>query len=86
LAIKQDQTLWAWGGNAYGQLGNNTTVDAPAPVQVGSANRWIAVAAGKYHSMAIDTNNKLWTWGRNAEGQLGTGNTTGPVLVPTLIP
>ncbi len=86
LAIKQDQTLWAWGGNAYGQLGNNTTVDAPAPVQIGSANRWIAVAAGKYHSMAIDTNNKLWTWGRNAEGQLGTGNTTGPVLVPTLIP
>ena len=86
LAIKQDQTLWAWGGNAYGQLGNNTKVDAPAPVQIGSANRWIAVAAGKYHSMAIDTNNKLWTWGRNAEGQLGNGTTGGPVLVPTAIP
>jgi alpha-tubulin suppressor-like RCC1 family protein len=86
LAIKQDQTLWAWGGNAYGQLGNNTTVDAPAPVQIGSTNRWIAVAAGKYHSMAIDTNNKLWTWGRNAEGQLGNGTTVGPVLVPTAIP
>ncbi|NVO06105.1 MAG: hypothetical protein HXX19_09345 [Rhodoferax sp.] len=86
LAIKQNQTLWAWGGNAYGQLGNNSTTDAPAPVQIGKASRWVAVAAGKYHSMAIDTDGKLWTWGRNTEGQLGNGTTTGPVLVPTAIP
>ena len=80
------QTLWAWGGNAYGQLGNNSTIDSTTPVQIGIANRWVAVAAGKYHSMAIDINGRLWTWGRNDKGQLGTGNTTGPVLVPTLIP
>jgi alpha-tubulin suppressor-like RCC1 family protein len=85
LALR-GQTLWAWGGNAHGQLGNNTTTDSPSPVQIGTSNQWIAVAAGKYHSMAIDTNNKLWTWGRNAEGQLGNGTTVGPVLVPTMIP
>jgi alpha-tubulin suppressor-like RCC1 family protein len=45
----------------------------------------VAVAAGKSHSVAIDTNGGLWAWGRNTEGQLGNGSTTS-LLVPTQIP
>ncbi len=85
LAIRlADQTLWTWGSNSDGQLGDGTTTDANAPHQIGTS-RWVAVAAGKLHSMAIDTNGALWAWGRNAEGQLGNG-TTAAVLVPTQIP
>lgn len=86
LAIKQDQTLWAWGYNAYGQLGDGTQTDSPSPIPIGTSKRWLAVAAGRYHSMAIDTDGKLWVWGRNTEGQLGLGVTVGPVLVPTQLP
>lgn len=86
LAVKVDQTLWAWGDNTYGQLGDNSTTNTTAPVQIASGTRWVAVAAGKYHSLAVDSNGKLWTWGRNAEGQLGTGTAGSPVLVPTMLP
>ena len=87
LAIKQDQTLWAWGSNSDGQLGDGTTTNAvDGPIPVGVGKRWLAVAAGRYHSLAIDTDGKLWVWGRNAEGQLGLGTAGAPVLVPTLLP
>jgi hypothetical protein len=87
LAIKQDQTLWAWGSNSDGQLGDGTTTNAvDGPIPVGVGKRWLAVAAGRFHSMAIDTDGKLWVWGRNAEGQLGLGTAGAPVLVPTLLP
>lgn len=85
LGIKYpDQTLWAWGSNSDGQLGDGTTTDSVSPKQIGTS-RWVAVAAGKSHSMAIATDGTLWAWGRNAEGQLGNGSTTG-LLVPTQIP
>jgi alpha-tubulin suppressor-like RCC1 family protein len=85
LAIRlTDQTLWAWGSNADGQLGDGTTTDSLAPKQIGTG-RWVAVAAGKSHSMAIATDGTLWAWGRNAEGQLGNGSTAA-LLVPTQIP
>ncbi len=87
LAIRQsDLTLWAWGRNNYGQLGDGSTTDAAAPVQVGGTTRFNKVSAGQDHSVAIDTNGNLWVWGRNDSGQLGTGTTSAPVLVPTLLP
>jgi alpha-tubulin suppressor-like RCC1 family protein len=87
LAIRQsDLSLWAWGSNAYGQLGNNSTTDSAVPVQVGGSTRWNRVSAGLNHSAAIDTNGNLWVWGRNDSGQLGTGSTSVPALVPTLLP
>lgn len=52
LAIRMDGTLWAWGDNTYGQLGDGTTTSRSTPVQVGSL-KWIAISAGWYHSLGI---------------------------------
>lgn len=71
VALKTDGTLWAWGGNDYGQLGNGTVVSAAQPVQV--LDQVSAVSAGDYHVAAIRDDGTLWTWGDNLYGQLGDG-------------
>lgn len=76
LAIKKDGTLWAWGNNQYGQLGNGITTQQNTPVQIGTATNWSKITAGYNHSMAIKTDGTLWAWGRNTNGQIGNGNTT----------
>jgi len=89
LAIKQDQSLWAWGSNTYGQLGTASASDpTTAPIQIDvPGKRWLAVSAGRYHSLAIDTDGELWVWGRNDLGQLGLGSAAAAtVSVPTLVP
>ena len=86
VAIHPDGTLWAWGGNHNGQLGDGTATDRTAPVQVGTDTHWASAAAGNFHSLAIKTDGTLWTWGSNASGQLGDGTTTDrtdPVQVGT---
>jgi alpha-tubulin suppressor-like RCC1 family protein len=77
LAIKTDGTLWSWGYNAYGQLGDNTTVAKSSPVQVsGGGTNWKQVATGtSSHTAAIKTDGTLWTWGYNGYGQLGDNTT-----------
>ncbi len=74
LAIKTDGTLWAWGNNSYGQLGDGTTVDKYAPVRIGSATNWKSISAGGSHSIAVKTDGTLWAWGWNVFGQLGVGD------------
>jgi len=81
LALKTNGTLWSWGRNDTGQLGNNTTVDLNIPTQVGTATDWMLIDAGEQHSLAIKTNNSMWAWGANGFGQLGNGNNT-TSLVP----
>ena len=71
VALKTDGTLWAWGGNDYGQLGNGTVVSTAQPVQV--LDQVTAVSAGDYHVAAIRADGTLWTWGDNLYGQLGDG-------------
>ena len=71
VALKTNGTLWAWGGNDYGQLGNGTVVSAAQPVQV--LDQVTAVSAGDYHVAAIRADGTLWTWGDNLYGQLGDG-------------
>lgn len=83
LAIKSDGTLWAWGFNASGQVGNgNTTSPQPSPVQVGTDTNWVSVAAGQDHSLAIKSNGTLWAWGANSSGQLGIGTTSSSQTTP----
>ena len=47
LGLKSDGTLWAWGYNGYGQLGDGTTVSKTSPVQVGTDTKWVTIAAGQ---------------------------------------
>ncbi|MCI5146081.1 MAG: hypothetical protein D3923_11265 [Candidatus Electrothrix sp. AR3] len=73
LAVKKDGSLWAWGDNDSGQLGDGTNVDKTHPVQIGTDTDWKYVDAGGAHSLAIKTDGSLWAWGKNDFGQLGDG-------------
>ncbi len=84
LAIAQNGTLWAWGENNYGQLGDNTTTNRIIPTQIGTSADWSSIAGGLYHSLAIKTDGTLWTWGYNGNGELGD-NTTTDKIIPTQI-
>ncbi len=85
VALKADGTLWAWGQNTDGQLGlGYTSVSVGTPTQVGTAQDWISVDAGWWHSMAIKADGSLYAWGDNYSGQLGDGTTgqrTSPVEI-----
>jgi alpha-tubulin suppressor-like RCC1 family protein len=88
-AIKTDGTLWAWGYNNSGQLGDGTVINRSSPVQVGALTTWYQVSAGVAlaHIASIKTDGTLWTWGRNVEGQLGDGtviNRSSPVQIGAL--
>ena len=73
LALKSDGTLWAWGRNDEGELGDGTYVDRRSPVQIGSDTDWAKISAGAYHTMALKNDGTLWAWGSNDYGQLGDG-------------
>ncbi len=86
LGIRSDSTLWAWGSDQYGQLGDGGgSMDQTAPVQVGAFTDWIAVSAGRLHSLGIRADSSLWAWGLDAQGQLGNGSTTGNQYSPVKI-
>ncbi len=70
-AVKTDGTLWTWGSNFYGQLGNGATEDSEVPVQVmdGVAD----AALGWSRTFAVKTDGSLWSWGWNRYGNLGSG-------------
>jgi alpha-tubulin suppressor-like RCC1 family protein len=76
-AIKTTGTLWCWGDNGNGQLGDGNTSDSHVPVQESTASNWAAVAAGYNYTCAIKTTGTLWCWGDNGNGQLGDGTTNG---------
>lgn len=84
-AIKTDGTLWRWGNNQYGQLGDNSTVSKSSPVQTVSAGtNWkqVSLIAAGQATAAIKTDGTLWAWGRNSYGQLGdntNANKSSPV-------
>lgn len=75
IAIKNDGTLWAWGYNYNGQLGNESTLNSTVPIQIGTENNWYRISAGYLHSTAIKNDGTLWTWGDNTNGKLGDGTT-----------
>lgn len=76
MALKSDGTVWAWGSNIYGQLGNATTTSTNTPVQTLLLNNVVAISAGGWHSVALKNDGTVWTWGWNMDGQLGDGTTT----------
>ena len=76
LALKTDGTVWAWGDNTDGQLGDGTTTLRTAPVQVAGLSDIVQVSAGTNFSVARRADGTVWAWGRNDAGQLGDGSTT----------
>ena len=72
-AITEDGSLWMWGWNIYGQLGDGTTEEKHTPVKVMENVKMISL--GEYHSGAIKEDGSLWMWGYNVCGQLGDGTT-----------
>ena len=74
LAIKSDGSLWAWGDNKFGQLGDGTTTDSLTPVEI--MDDVTAISAGPYFSAAVKSDGSLWAWGNNDRGQIGDGTIT----------
>jgi len=73
--IKTDGTLWLWGSNCTGTLGNNNTADISSPVQtVAGGTNWRSVSIWDYGGAAIKTDGTLWTWGGNFHGTQGTND------------
>lgn len=88
LAVLDDGTVWAWGANSSGELGDGTQNGSNVPVQVNlpPTVRAVAVTAGTSFSVALMDDGAVWTWGRNTVGQLGTGSfasTVTPVKIPS---
>ncbi len=73
IALKDDNTLWAFGSDQYGQLGNGTSSYSENAIQIGTDSDWSQIAVADHSVLAIKTNGTLWAWGRNESGQLGIG-------------
>ncbi|MFF2753467.1 InlB B-repeat-containing protein [Psychrobacillus sp. NPDC058041] len=86
LAIKTDGTVWSFGRNDHGQLGDGTKTDSDTLIQVkkedGEPLKAVAVAAGTWHSLVLDEDGIVWGWGENGKGTLATGGSTQPKLFP----
>jgi len=74
--VKNDGTVWAWGYNTIGQLGNGNTTDSNVPVQVSGLTGIMAAIGGMDHSLAVKNDGTVWAWGWNGEGELGNGTNT----------
>ena len=86
IAIKNDGTLWTWGNNASGQLGDGTTINTTTPAQIGTATNWTEIDGGEGYNLALKSDGTLWAWGSNTYGQLGDGTTinkTTPIQIGT---
>ncbi|BEP14725.1 hypothetical protein acdb102_30360 [Acidothermaceae bacterium B102] len=79
-AVKQDGTVWAWGSNYFGELGDGTTTDRHVPGQVSGLSNVLAVAASNFDAYALTGDGVLWAWGRNASGELGNGTFAASVV------
>jgi alpha-tubulin suppressor-like RCC1 family protein len=76
VLAKPDGTVWAWGGNTEGQLGDGTTTPGTTPTPIPGLSDVVDVAAGYYHTLALKSDGTVWAWGRNLFGQLGDGTST----------
>jgi alpha-tubulin suppressor-like RCC1 family protein len=80
MAIKTDGTLWGWGYNSFGQLGNGGSASISSPIQVGSLTNWATVCGGNSNTFAVKTDGTLWGWGFNRYGVFGPGYTNNAII------
>lgn len=87
LGLKADGTVWAWGADSYGQLGDDVTLaNKSAPVQVAGITGAMEVCAGGYHSLALTTGGSVYAWGWDIYGQLGNDATIADSPTPVSLP
>jgi alpha-tubulin suppressor-like RCC1 family protein len=76
LGLRSNGTIWAWGFNNRGQLGDGTTVNKSSPISVvGGFTDWVQISAGQYHTAAVRANGTAWAWGAATNGILGDNST-----------
>lgn len=80
IALKNNGTIWAWGGNSFGQLGIGSVENVAVPTQVGSSNNWADIYTGEYHTFGITNSGVLWAWGQNYASELGDNSSTNRTL------
>jgi len=86
ITAKTDGTLWTWGSNSYGQLGDNSVAARSSPIQI-PGTTWASTGRGYHNSFAVKTDGTLWVWGKNTYGVLGVNATpnaqySSPVQIP----
>ena len=77
LALKSDGTVWTWGSNTFGELGDGTFTIRPSPVLVSGLSCVTAIAASGSHGLAVRCDGTVWAWGANHVGQLGLSQQNG---------
>ncbi len=70
LALKSDGTVWGWGANVYGRLGDGSTTDSSSPVQAAGLTNVTAIATNGLTSAALKSDGTVWTWGGDQYGNL----------------
>ncbi|MDT7510603.1 InlB B-repeat-containing protein [Bifidobacterium sp. H6bp9] len=75
MALASDGTVYTWGDNSRGELGNGSTTNSSVPVKANLTANITAISAGYWHAMALSSSGTIYTWGDNEYGQLGNGHT-----------
>lgn len=76
VGINIDGTLWSWGTNSIGQLGDGTNVGKNTPTKISNDTNWKMISCAKNYTIALKNDGTLWAWGENQNGELGIGTNT----------